>query len=156
VLGRGGMGVVFQAENPQLERRIALKVIKGGLPADAEARRRFLREARAAAALAHDHVVPVLQAGEDPGVLFLAMQFLQGETLEDRLRRHGKLPVAEAVRIARETALGLAAAHARGLIHRDIKPGNIWLEERGPWVKLPACPTAPGPRVKILDFGLAR
>src|SRR5581483_3345391 len=82
--------------------------------------------------------------------LYLAMPLLRGETLEDRLRREGALPVAEVVRLGGETAAGLAAAHARGLIHRDVKPSNIWLESRGPDAADPA------PRVKLLDFGLAR
>ena len=114
------------------------------LAATALARQRFLREARSAAAIEHDHIVIIYQVGEDRGVPFLAMQFLQGESLEDRLAREGKLPVAEVLRIGREIAEGLAAAHARGLIHRDVKPGNIWLEG------------AVEARVKLLDFGLAR
>ncbi|MFO0951671.1 MAG: serine/threonine-protein kinase [Isosphaeraceae bacterium] len=141
-VGAGGMGIVFRAEDPLLHRAVALKVMKRSLSAGAEARRRFLREARAVAALDHDHVVTIYQAGEDRGVLFLAMPLLQGETLADRLRREGKLPPAEALRVAREVAEGLDVAHRRGLVHRDIKPANLWLErDRG--------------RVKILDFGLS-
>jgi serine/threonine protein kinase len=147
VLGTGGMGVVFEAEDPQLQRRVALKVIRPGQAGDV-GRRRFLREARAAAAIEHDHIVPIYQVGEaavsGTGVVpFLAMPFLRGETLEARLQREGKLPVDAVLRVGRELALGLAAAHQRGLIHRDIKPANIWLE-------------AESQRVKILDFGLAR
>src|SRR5713226_6416073 len=113
------------------------------LAAHPDSRQRFLREARAAAAIEHDHIVTIYHVGEDRGVPFLAMPLLRGETLEDRLRRCGKLTLAEGLRIGRETAEGLAAAHERGLIHRDIKPANLWLEgERG--------------RVKVLDFGLAR
>ncbi len=149
VLGAGGMGVVFRAEDPHLGRLIALKVMRPALAASAGARQRFLREARAAAALKHDHVVTIHQVGEDRGVPFLAMEFLEGEPLDARLEREGKLPVAEVVRIGREIALGLAAAHKRELMHRDIKPANIWLEgEPGA--------SATGGRVKILDFGLAR
>ena len=92
------------------------------------AKQRFLREARAAAAIKHDHIVTIYQVGEDRGVPFLAMEFLEGEPLDDRLKRESRLPVAEVLRIGREVAEGLAAAHERGLIHRDIKPGNIWLE----------------------------
>jgi serine/threonine protein kinase len=143
VLGSGGMGVVFLAEDVHLERPVALKVMKPALAASDSARQRFTREARAMAALKHDHVVVIHQVGEDRGTPYLAMEFLEGELLDDRLRRVGKLPTAEVLRIGRETAEGLAAAHARGLIHRDIKPGNIWLE-------------APRGRVKLLDFGLAR
>ncbi len=144
VLGSGGMGVVFHAEDPALQRPVALKVMRPALAASESARRRFLREGRAAAALHHDHIVPVFQVGEDRGVPFLAMPLLRGETLEDRLRREGALPPAEVVRVGREIALGLEAAHAKGLVHRDIKPANVWLES-----------DAAG-RVKILDFGLAR
>jgi serine/threonine protein kinase len=166
VLGAGGMGVVFQAKDPQLDRLVALKTLLPGLAAGPEARRRFEREARAAAALKHDHVVTIHQVGEDRGVPFLAMEFLEGEPLDERLKRQGRLPVGEVLRIGREIAEGLAAAHERGLIHRDIKPGNIWLETRpaggqtfpsagGQKADSKVCPTA-ATRVKILDFGLAR
>lgn len=143
VLGAGGMGVVFQAEDPHLQRLVALKAMLPGLAASDSAKQRFLREARAAAALKHDHVVTIHQVGEDRGAPYLAMEFLEGEPLDDRLKREGKLPRADVLRIGREMAEGLAAAHERGLIHRDIKPANVWLEgKKG--------------RVKILDFGLAR
>ena len=143
VLGSGGMGVVFRAEDPQLRRSIALKTMKPTLAAVASNRLRFLREAQVVAALDHDHIIPIYHVGEDRGVPFIAMPLLKGETLDDRLRREGRLPVAEALRIGREVAEGLAAAHEGGLVHRDIKPANIWLE-------------APRGRARILDFGLAR
>jgi len=143
VLGAGGMGVVFRAEDPQLARPVALKAMLPGLAASKSARERFLREARAAAAIKHDHIVAIYQVGEDRGVSFLAMELLEGEPLEARLQREGKLTTAEVLRIGREIALGLAAAHKRQLIHRDIKPANIWLE-------------ADTSRAKLLDFGLAR
>ena len=143
VLGAGGMGVVYKAEDPQLKRFVALKAMLPTLGASESARKRFVREAQSAAAIVHDHIVPIHQVGEDRGVPFVAMQFLEGEPLDERLKREGRLSVAEVVRIGRETAEGLAAAHDKGLIHRDIKPANIWLEgKKG--------------RVKILDFGLAR
>jgi WD40 repeat protein len=152
VLGTGGMGVVFRAEDVHLQRLVALKVVRPSLAAQATARQRFLREARATAALRHDHIVTIYQVGEDRGVPFLAMELLQGESVADRLKREAPLPPAEVLRIGRQIADGLAAAHAHGLVHRDVKPGNIWLEthsgERGvstPWF-----------RVKLLDFGLAR
>jgi WD40 repeat protein/predicted Ser/Thr protein kinase len=143
VLGTGGMGAVFRAEDLRLKRQVALKVMRPTLAREPDARERFLREAQAAAALSHDHITPVYQVGEDREVLFLAMPLLQGETLGARLRREKPLPMDEALRITREAAAGLAAAHERGLIHRDIKPDNLWLE-------------AGSGRVKILDFGLAR
>jgi hypothetical protein len=160
VLGSGGMGVVFRAEDLLLKRPVALKVIKSR-PDSASARARFLREAQSAAALAHDHVVTVYQVGEDRGVLFLAMPLLEGETLHDRLEREGRLPVGEVLRLGREMAEGLAAAHAKALIHRDIKPANVWLESRpgGPGAGEPGA-SATGARTagraKLLDFGLAR
>jgi serine/threonine protein kinase/TolB-like protein len=143
VLGEGGMGVVFEAEDTQLRRRVALKVLRPHLAANSTARKRFLREARAVAALAHDNVVAVYEVGEACGIPFLAMQHLAGETLEARLRREGALPVAEITRIGRELAQGLSAAHAHGLLHRDVKPANVWLE------------SSMDGRVKLLDFGLA-
>lgn len=144
VLGTGAMGVVFQAEDPQLRRPVALKVMRPSLAASPEYHQRFLREARLAAAIEHEHIVTVFQVGEDRGIPFLAMQLLRGMSLEERLARAGgRLPLPQVLRIGREIAEGLAAAHARGLIHRDIKPANVWLEERRG-------------RVRILDFGLAR
>jgi serine/threonine protein kinase len=145
VLGTGAMGIVFLAEDPRLNRMVALKVMKPSLAAHADFHRRFLREAQLAAAIEHVHIVTIYQVGEDRGVPFLAMRLLQGETLEDRLasRKNGRLKISEAMRVGREIAEGLAAAHSRGLVHRDIKPANIWLE-------------AGRDRVKIVDFGLAR
>jgi serine/threonine protein kinase len=143
VLGVGGMGVVFQAEDVQLRRPVALKCLLPSLNANVACRRRFLQEAQAAAKIQHDHIITVYQVGEDRNVPFLAMQLLQGETLEARLQRVKPLAVAAVFRLGREIAEGLDAAHASGLIHRDIKPSNIWLE-------------AGRDRVKILDFGLAR
>jgi serine/threonine protein kinase len=145
VLGSGGMGVVFQAEDLQLRRPAALKTMRPALAAGAVNRRRFHQEAQAAAAIEHDHIVTIYQVGEDRGVPFIAMQLLRGESLEKRLGRAGRLDVGELLRVGRETASGLAVAHERGLIHRDIKPSNIWLEVRDGMT-----------RVKILDFGLAR
>jgi serine/threonine protein kinase len=160
VLGAGGMGVVYQAEDPQLKRLVALKAMLPAVAASPVNRQRFLREAQAAARLSHDNIVHIYQVGEDRDIPFLAMQFLRGETLETRILRDAPLPVGELLRVGREIAAGLAAAHENGLIHRDIKPANIWLEAASG-----ARPTANGPtadsrpplgRVKILDFGLAR
>ncbi len=143
VLGQGGMGVVFLAEDPTLKRVVALKVMLPVLAATESNRQRFLQEAQAAAALEHDRVIHIYQVGEDRGVPYLAMPFLKGEPLDQRLKREEVLPTSEVLRIGREIAEGLAAAHDKGLMHRDIKPANVWLE-------------APLGRVKILDFGLAR
>jgi serine/threonine protein kinase len=143
VLGRGGMGLVFRAEDTVLKRPVALKVIKPTSGDSNALVQRFLREARLAAAIKHDHIVTIYAVGEDRGIPFLAMELLEGESLEARLRRQRLLPPHEAARIACELAEALAAAHRRGLVHRDVKPANIWLEgDRG--------------RVKLLDFGLAR
>jgi serine/threonine protein kinase len=149
-LGAGGMGAVFLAEDVLLLRKVAIKAMLPDLAADAPNRERFLREARAAAAVEHDNVVPILHVGAAPdGTPFIVMPFLKGESLDDRLKREGVAPTELVLKVAREVADGLAAAHAVGLIHRDIKPANIWLA---------ADPAAPGQvhRCQVLDFGLAR
>ncbi len=157
ILGHGGMGVVFQGEDPKLGRQVAIKAMLPHLAGSKSSQERFVREARAAAGLEHDHIVHINHVAEDCGVPFIVMPLLQGESLDSRLKREQRLPLAEVLRIGRETAAGLAAAHERGLIHRDIKPANLWLEAR-------SSPLSPGGRgvggegfrVKILDFGLAR
>jgi len=145
VLGAGGMGVVFHAEDLILKRPVAIKAMLPGVAAKSINRQRFLREAQAMAAVKNEHVITIYQVGVDRGVPYLAMEFLEGEPLDLRLIRETRLPSADVVRIGRETAEGLAAAHQSGLglIHRDIKPGNLWLVK-------------PRGRVVILDFGLAR
>jgi serine/threonine protein kinase len=143
-LGEGGMGIVYLAEDSVLQRPVALKVMQPQFAASADHRERFAREARAAAAIEHDHIVPIYQVREANGVPFLAMKLLQGESLNSYLKRSATMTPTVAMRLGRQIALGLAAAHARGLIHRDIKPANIWLEKE------------PAGRVKLLDFGLAR
>ena len=149
VLGAGGMGLVLRAEDTTIRRAVAMKVMRPGVAARPGARERFLREARLVSDLDHENIATILHVGEDRGVPFFTMPLLTGETLEARLQREGALPVAEVLRIGRETAEGLAVAHGKGLIHRDIKPHNLWLFRR---------PDGTGPRdqVKILDFGLAR
>ena len=147
VLEQGGMGVVFQAEDPRLGRLCALKVMRPEVACKPSMKERFLREARAAAQIEHDHIIPIYQVDEDRGVPFIAMPFLKGTSLEDWLRQpanRGGVKVAQVLKLGREIARGLAAAHAGGLIHRDIKPANIWLDANA------------GHRVTILDFGLAR
>jgi serine/threonine protein kinase len=144
VLGRGGMGIVFRGEDTVLRRPAALKVIKQGGTDRPDLRQRFLREARAVAALNHDHVVPIWDVDENAGTPFIVMPLLKGESLAARLRREPRLPLPLVLQIGRETASALAAAHAAGVIHRDLKPENLWLETQDQ-----------GVRVRVLDFGLA-
>jgi predicted hydrocarbon binding protein len=139
-IASGAMGRVYLARDQQLGRPVAIKVMRASFARNADARRRFLREGRAAAAISHPHVITVYGVGEHDGRPYLAMQHLQGIPLSACRR---PVPVAEALRIGRQIASGLAAAHTRGLIHRDIKPQNIILED-------------PGNHVRIIDFGLAR
>ena len=141
-LGSGGMGVVYEAEDTRLGRPVALKFLAPELVRDPAAKARFLQEARAVSALDHTNLCTVLEAGEsEDGLLFLAMPRYDGEGLERRLAR-GPLPVAEALDIAVQAARGLAKAHGHGIIHRDVKPGNLWVTGDGV--------------VKILDFGIAK
>jgi hypothetical protein len=143
VVGRGGMGVVLKAFDETLHRVVAIKVMAPQLATSVTARRRFVREARAQAAVTHDHVVTI-HAVDDAGRLpCIVMQFVAGTSLQDRLDRTGPLQLQEVLRIGMQTASGLAAAHAQGLVHRDVKPANILLENGVE-------------RVKLTDFGLAR
>jgi serine/threonine protein kinase len=143
VIGQGGFGIVLKAYEPALRRLVAIKVLAPALAGSATARRRFSREAEAAAAVCHDHVVAVHRVHESDGLPYLVMQYIAGESLQSRLDRTGPLELPEVVRIGMQTAAGLAAAHAQGLIHRDVKPANLLLENGLA-------------RVKITDFGLAR
>jgi serine/threonine protein kinase/Leucine-rich repeat (LRR) protein len=158
VIGSGGMGIVFRGEDVPLRRMVAVKVLRTELAADPRSRERFLREARAAAALDHENVIAVYYVGEESGMPFLGMQWLRGMSLEDLLRRAGPIDIPVAVRLGQQIALGLAAAHARGLLHRDIKPANLWVEfPESPSDAAGAAATAAlAGRIKILDFGLAR
>ncbi len=146
-LGAGAAGFVFEAFDEELDRAVVLKILRPELAANDEHRRRFVREGKAAAAVPSDYTVPIYAVGEHGGLPFLEMPLLAGESLQQRLSRGGMLPVDEALEVARQTALGLADAHAVGLIHRDIKPANLWIEpEPGGGIR----------RVRLLDFGLAR
>lgn len=142
VVGRGGMGVVFRAFDRQLHRNVAIKAMSEKLLKSETARKRFLREARSAAAINHANVVSIYAAGEEAGYPFLAMEFVNGKTLEDRIHKESPLDVTDALRISSQIASGLAAAHRQGVIHRDIKPSNILIVDQID-------------RIKISDFGLA-
>lgn len=150
IIGSGGMGLVFEAEDTHLKRIVAIKVMKREFVESYSSRERFLQEARAAASIESDFIVTVYQVGLAKDVPFLAMQMLHGEPLDARLEREAPLPMPEAILIARHVAEGLAHAHERGLVHRDIKPANIWLESES-HTKSKAFR-----RAKLLDFGLAR
>ena len=140
-LGKGGMGVVYKAEDAKLERCVALKFLPPELTEDPEARERFIREAKAAAALSHNHICTVYEIGEEENRLFIAMEYIEGESLRQKIVK-GPLPQAEALEIAIQVAEGLVEAHKKKIIHRDIKPGNIMLTEKGV--------------AKVMDFGLAK
>ncbi len=146
-LGRGAMGVVFHAEDPALQRPVALKVMNPKLDDEVKPWPRFLREARILASIKHENVVMIYQAGQEGGAVYLAMELLEGQTLADRIKAAAPLPPAEVLRVGREIASGLVAIHRRRLVHRDIKPANLWLQDSG---------EGRGGTVKILDFGLAR
>ena len=141
-LGQGGMGSVWLARDRMLDRLVAIKVLLTSAASDAT-RDRFLREARTAAKLSHPHIVPVHRADESNGQVWFSMGFVEGESLGDRIRERGALPVADIVRILRETAWALAYAHARGVIHRDVKPDNILIDRESG-------------RTLVTDFGIAR
>jgi len=139
-IGAGGMGDVYKATDTRLGRTVAIKVLPPGLASDPERRARFQREAKIIAALSHPHICPLHDVGEHDGVTFLVMEHLAGGTLAERLRR-GRLPIAEALRVAIDIADALSAAHRQGIVHRDLKPGNVMLTKSG---------------ATLLDFGLAK
>src|SRR5438045_5548130 len=143
-LGRGGRGVVYKARDERLKRQVAIKVLPPELAFREEIRIRFLREAETAARLSHPHIVPIHSVGEGPdGLVYFVMAFVDGESVAGKLKRRGRLPSEEARRIMLETSDALGAAHALGIIHRDVKPDNILLEgSRG--------------RVVVTDFGIAK
>jgi serine/threonine protein kinase len=141
-LGQGGMGTVYRALDTQLGRIVALKIptLSGSSPETLRAR--FLREAQSAASLSHPNICPVHDLGEIDGIPYLTMAFLEGDTLARHLAARGKLDVAEAIALVRKVALALEEAHSKGVVHRDLKPGNILLDHRGEPI--------------VMDFGLAR
>ena len=140
-LGEGGMGVLYKARDSRLDRLVALKILRPDKVKDPERRRRFVQEARAASALNHPHIVTVYDIGEADGVHFIAMEYVEGTTLADRIGRRG-LPLPDALKHAAQIADALAQAHAKGIVHRDLKPANVMV-------------TADG-STKVLDFGLAK
>lgn len=143
VIGAGGMGVVLRGFDTELNRPVAIKVLAPYLAHNAAARRRFAREGRAAAAVVHEHVVAIYNVEAEGEVPFLVMQYVAGESLQDRVERQGPLGAKEILRIGIQAAAGLAAAHQQGLVHRDVKPANILLETGVE-------------RALLTDFGLAR
>lgn len=143
VIGTGGMGIVLKGYDTDLHRIVAIKVLKPHLAHNGAARRRFTREAQSAAAVVHEHVIPIYDVHTDSETPFLVMQYVPGQSLQAKVDERGPLEPAEILRIARQIAAGLAAAHAQGVVHRDVKPANILLEQSVD-------------RVLISDFGLAR
>src|SRR5262245_12468541 len=143
IIGRGGMGVVVRAFDEKLHRVVAIKVMAAQLATNGTARKRFVREAQAQAAVSHDHIVTIHAVEAESQLPYLAMQYVSGMSLQERLDKSGPMQLHEILRVGMQTASGLAAAHAQGLVHRDIKPANILLENGVE-------------RVKITDFGLAR
>src|ERR671937_1741361 len=139
-LGAGGMGEVYKARDTRLDRTVAIKVLPDTLAADPQFRERFDREARAISQLTHPNICTLYDVGEQQRTAFLVMEYLEGETLEQRLKK-GALPLDEALKIAIQIADALSAAHRQGIVHRDLKPGNVMLTKGG---------------AKLLDFGLAK
>ncbi|WP_367325405.1 serine/threonine-protein kinase [Streptomyces sp. HUAS ZL42] len=147
-IGRGGMAVVYRARDLRLDRTVALKLLAPELARNDTFRQRFTHESRVAAAIDHPHIVPVFEAGETDGILYIAMRYVSGSDLRHLLDQQGPLPLATAVRIAAQVASALDAAHEHGLVHRDVKPGNI-LVSRGTDSDHPE-------HVYLTDFGLTK
>src|SRR5213595_2031969 len=141
-VGTGGMSTVYKAFDTVLERPVAIKLMHREIASDSDQLERFRREARAVAQLNHPHIVTVIDAGEDDNTPYIVFEYVEGETLKDRIRRHGRLPIQEAIAYAIEIARALGAAHARGIVHRDVKPQNVLVDEEG--------------SAKVTDFGIAR
>ena len=141
-IGSGGMSTVYRAFDPTLERWVAIKLMHRDISTDPDQLERFRREARAVARLNHQHVVTVIDAGEDDGAPYIVFEYVEGETLKGRIKRLGRLPVSEAVAYAIEIGRGLSCAHSNRLVHRDVKPQNVLIDQDG--------------RAKVTDFGIAR
>src|SRR5690348_1668281 len=141
-LGSGGMSTVYLARDTTLDRPVAVKVMHREMSEQADQLERFRQEARAVAKLSHPHVVAVIDAGEDGGYPYIVFEYVEGETLKQRISRLGRLPVQEAVAYAVEIGRGLVVAHSRRMVHRDIKPQNVLIDSDG--------------RAKVTDFGIAR
>jgi len=141
-IGSGGMSTVYRAFDPTLERWVAIKLMHSNISSDPDQLERFRREARAVARLSHPHVVTVIDFGEDDGTPYIVLECVEGETLKERIRRMGRLPVTESVAYAIEVGRALSAAHAERLVHRDVKPQNVLIDQEG--------------RAKVTDFGIAR
>jgi serine/threonine protein kinase len=142
LLGRGGMGEVYRAQDQTLDRPVALKVLRPKLAQDPAFVERFLREARSVAQLNHPNIVQVYSVGEFGGVYYISMEYVNGASVAEFIKRMNRLEIGQALRVARQTTRALAAAHAKGIIHRDIKPANIMVDQAG--------------RIKVMDFGLAK
>jgi eukaryotic-like serine/threonine-protein kinase len=141
-IGAGGMSTVYRALDETLQRQVAIKLMNREVATDSDQLERFRREARAVAQLSHPHIVGVIDAGEDAGRPYIVFEYVEGETLKERIRRLGRLPISEAVAYAIEIARALGVAHARHIVHRDVKPQNVMIDEEG--------------SAKITDFGIAR
>src|SRR5436309_869474 len=141
-IGSGGMSTVYRALDVTLEREVAVKLMNREVTSDSDQLERFRREARAVAQLSHPHIVGVIDAGEDDGRPYIVFEYIEGETLKERIRRLGRLAIPEAVAYAIEIARALGAAHARHIVHRDVKPQNVLIDEEG--------------SAKVTDFGIAR
>src|SRR5436853_1821535 len=141
-IGAGGMSTVYRALDETLQSQVAIKLMHREIATDSDQLERFRREARAVAQLSHPNVVGVIDAGEDEGRPYIVFEYVEGETLKERIRRMGRLPVAEAVAYAIEVARALGVAHARHIVHRDVKPQNVLIDEEG--------------SAKVTDFGIAR
>ncbi|MBV8945180.1 MAG: serine/threonine protein kinase [Solirubrobacterales bacterium] len=141
-IGAGGMSTVYRATDETLQRQVAIKLMHREIATDSDQLERFRREARAVAQLSHPHIVGVIDYGEDGGRPYIVFEYVEGETLKERIRRNGRLPITEAVAYAIEVARALGTAHARHIVHRDVKPQNVLIDEEG--------------SAKVTDFGIAR